>query len=79
MGCDRTLGVSEVPWTQEVGGWREVARGSSATRLFYFSFHLRKRELDRGRHGDLKFGDLSWPMSAVCRLSSAVWRGGRGL
>ena len=39
--------MSEVPWTQEVGGWREVARGSSATRLFCFSFHPRTRKLAR--------------------------------
>ena len=31
-----------------------------------------------GRHGDLKFGGLRWPMSVVCRLSSGVWRGGVG-
>ena len=41
--------MSEVSWTQEVGGWRVVVRGSSATRLFRFSFHPRTRELDRGQ------------------------------
>ena len=53
-------------------------RGQSIVSCCFLEWNGGLTTEDGGRHGDLKFGGLSWPMSVVCRLSFVVWRGGGG-